>query len=56
MNTLRTNTNKYRVRPTKAFILPRVVKGGFGRLPDTTKIYASKYNRGENKDKECKYI
>ena len=30
-----TNTNKYRVRPTKAFILPRVVKGWFGRHPDT---------------------
>ena len=56
MNTLRTNTNKYRVRPTKAFILPRVVEGGCGYLPNTIKVYVSKYNRGENNDKECKYI
>ena len=33
MNTLRTNINKYRVRPAKAFILPRVVEGGVWLFP-----------------------
>jgi hypothetical protein len=30
--------------------------GGFQIPPNTTKVYASKYNRGKNNDKECKYI
>jgi len=52
-----TINNKYRVRPKELLIFQScIVMGGCGYLPNTTKIYASKYNRGENNDKECKYI
>jgi hypothetical protein len=44
-------------RPKKHLIFQTwVVKGGFQMPPNTTKVYASKYKRGENNYKECKYI